>query len=549
MGQDSRIFDGLIQEFYQVWFRFHPADALDAGVSGYEGLLPSVDDDGMGALASWLENLMVGLEEIDFQALDEGRQLDLQVLFGACQSELFALLEQDWRHRDPLRFLPVRAVHQLLLHPQVDLRGALEGCLSRIPEYLRYARSQLATFPELIPPPWLEAAECEGRAGITYLRELRENAMVRRSCKNPARIQGLCDEAVESMDAYLLFLSEELGPKAKGGIGCGEKRFLLRLGCRHFLPTDLRRLESLARHAYEQTWQELRELCLEHNGSDEPELWLTTLHERNPLSQSEMLEYVRAQSHALHNFLLEQGVFEIPQDAKLKVCEAPACLHSAVCAPAYVPPAPGDPQLCGALYFNLTDTEPCDRLPAVLTGQCIRDGWSGRHLQSVAMAMGTTAGTIPRRLHISATLKEGWPLYAEQLMFELGFTPEPEQSLMRLLERLRRCQLALLDIEIHCQGLEPGKALQMLSVLPGMTAEKARADLLEMSRYPTDALATVVGYSLIESLRELECATDKNPSGAFYNRLLQEGAVAAPLVIRGSFGSGLWERVRQQVGC
>ena len=549
MSDAARIFDGLIQEFYQVWFRFHPADALDAGVSGYEGLLPCVDDDGMGALSSWLENLIVSLEELDFQALDEDRQLDLQLLFGACQAELYALLEHDWRHRDPLRFLPVRAVHQLLLHPQVDLRGALEGSLSRIPEYLRYARSQLSTFPELIPSLWLESAGLEGRAGILYLRELRENPLVRRLCKNPSRIQGLCDQAVEAMEAYLHFLHEDVSSRAKGGIGCGEKRFAQLLARKHFLSMEIAQLESLARRTYEQTWDELKALCLKHNGSEEPELWLTALRKRNPLSPSEMLEYVRAQSHALHNFLRDQEVFDIPQDARLKVSEAPASLHTKACAPSYVPPAPGDPHLCGVLYFNLVDTALCDRLPAVLTGQCIRGGWPGRHLQAVAAAMGPAAGTLPRRLHVSATLMEGWPLYAEQLMFELGFSAEPEQSLMRLLERLRRCLLAILDIEIHAQGLEPEKAVQMLAVLPGMSEEKAEADLLQLSRYPADALATIIGYRLIEVLHKQQCAIGDEQCGAFDGHLLQQGAVAAPLVIRHHFGAPAWDVVREQVGC
>jgi len=41
--------------FYEVWFRFHPERAIEAGVSGFEGRLPAFDDDDVGALTSWLE--------------------------------------------------------------------------------------------------------------------------------------------------------------------------------------------------------------------------------------------------------------------------------------------------------------------------------------------------------------------------------------------------------------------------------------------------------------------------------------------------------------
>jgi hypothetical protein len=538
MADATKTFDGLIQEFYQVWFRFHPAEALDAGVSGYEGLLPAVDDDDMGALASWLESLVVSLGELDFQSLDADRQLDLQLLFGACQSELYALLEHDWRHRDPVRFLPVRAVHQLLLHPQVDLRGVLEGCLSHIPEYLRYARSQLSTFPELIPAPWLQAACSEGGAGIRYLRELCDSVLVRRLCSNPARIQGLCDEAIAAVEAYLHFLREDIGGRARGGMGCGEQRFARLLGRRHFLDLTLDQLEALAQATLEQVQDELKALCHEQNGSEDPELWLKALHRRSPLSAADMLEFVRAQSHSLHNFMLERGLAVLPAEARLRVAEAPASLHTATCAPIYVPPPPGDPQLSGTLYFNLEDAPACDRQPALLTGQCIRDGWPGRHLQAVMAAMGPGAGTLPRQLHNSATLAEGWPLYAEQWLHDQGFSPASEQRLVSLLERLRRAQLAVLDLEVHAQGLESDKALQRLVALPGMTAARAEADLLQLSRHPSHALAAIVGYRLIEALR------DEVKEADTFARLLQQGPAAAPLVMRRVFGETVWAAVR-----
>lgn len=147
MEQVARDFDALIEEFYEVWFRFHPVEALSAGVSGYEGGLPAVDDDENGALGVWLENSIVALEELDFNALDDDRKLDLELLFRACQDEHHALLEYDWRHRDPVGFLPIRFLHRLVLNPGADLHGILGSFLERVPEYLRHARGQLATFP------------------------------------------------------------------------------------------------------------------------------------------------------------------------------------------------------------------------------------------------------------------------------------------------------------------------------------------------------------------------------------------------------------------
>ncbi len=118
-------FDALVAEFYQVWFRFHPSAALFAGVAGYEGQLAADGDDDVGALAGWLGNLLLGLSEFSLDALDADRQIDLQLIYGAVIIERRWLLEQDWRHRDPARYLPLRTLQELVLRQP---RAALRGC-------------------------------------------------------------------------------------------------------------------------------------------------------------------------------------------------------------------------------------------------------------------------------------------------------------------------------------------------------------------------------------------------------------------------------------
>ena len=56
-------------------YAFHPEVVLRAGLPGYTGNLPAVSDDDVGALGSWLESTIVGMEEIDFHALDPAAQL------------------------------------------------------------------------------------------------------------------------------------------------------------------------------------------------------------------------------------------------------------------------------------------------------------------------------------------------------------------------------------------------------------------------------------------------------------------------------------------
>jgi hypothetical protein len=549
MSRPARDFDELVREFYEVWFRFHPECALEAGVSGYEGRFGAVDDDDVGALESWLESLVVGLEELDYAGLDEARRVDLEILFGACQDEHHGLLEQDWRHRDPPRFLPFRVLHQLVLTPQIELRNGLGVCLSRIPDHMRHARSQVSAFPELIPHPWVEAALLEGRQGLEYLASLRDGALVRRLCRNPAEIQGLCDGAIAAVTDFLHFLKEEVEHRAQGAIGCGEPRFLQLLQQRHFVSADTGRLKALVDTLSERCDRALRDLALEHDGDPDPLAWLDRMHSRTPLAGAEMLEFAREHSRRVSAFLDERGVVSVPPRSRLKILESPEGLLPGGCTQDYVAPAPGDPDLVGIVYLNLAGCGTGARLPAGLSGQCIRNGWAGRHLQNLVAATSPGGGSLVRRLNRSASMEVGWPIYAEQMMHDLGFNPDPEAAFARLLEQARCLRLARVEIGIHTGELEPADALASLGAVPGTTPRQAAAALMQASRQPGDAVAGILGWRIVTEARDcLEAGDPDFELGDFHDRVLEPGPIPAPLVVARQFGEPLWVKVKARLG-
>jgi hypothetical protein len=173
-------FDSLAADFFSVWFRFHPDRAVEAGATDFSRLLPTQDDDEQAALAGWLESLIVALEEIDFDALDQERQIDLELMFAAARVEHCELHQRDWRQRDPLRFLPTGEIYRLTLAPPEDLRGALVDILSGIPRHLRLAQSRLVPAARLVAPELAAAAIDEAEKGRCYLRELAHSPWLRK---------------------------------------------------------------------------------------------------------------------------------------------------------------------------------------------------------------------------------------------------------------------------------------------------------------------------------------------------------------------------------
>ena len=130
----------------------------------------------------------------------------------------------------------------------------------------------------------------------------------------------------------------------------------------------------------------------------------------------------------------------------------------------------------------------------------MRYAWPGRHLQAMAAASGAGARWV-RRAHRNESVRTGWALYAEQLLFDHGLATTPEQSLMRLLEQVRRSLLALLDIELHVPGFALSGALLQLEALPGYGRPAAERELLQLTRNPGDAFAALINWQLLQGLR------------------------------------------------
>ncbi len=546
MSQAVREFDSLVQEFYEGWFRFYPQAALTVGVSGYEGGLPVVDDDEIGALLSWLESMTMALQELDYHGLDDDRQLDVQLLFGACQEQYHLLMEQDPRHRDPLRYLPGCGVQQLVLAPHVERSEALKKYLAAVPEYLRHARGQLATLPPSVPRFWVEGAIHQGKADIEYLRGLKKSRLQLRGYENLARIHGLCDESADALEGYLRFLEEEILPNAQGELGCGTSRYLQLLRHRHFLPIDPDRLYQVMESVHRQAVEELHLFCREQGDGQDPAVWMKALADGGWKGEQKPLEYAKHRCCSLRSFLQTNNLVDLPSHAADLRCLEPAMetvLES--CSSGYREPACGDPDLQGELYLNPNGVF----APANITAHCIRQGWSGRHLLYVSASGGTVSDNLLRRINKSPAMIGGWSLYAEQMLFEQDFDVRPELSLLRLSECVMRTRAALLDMEVHLQGKDAGEALRQLQELPGVSPQRAERELLQISRFPADAPAVVLGWLLISGLREVrERDADVFDLKSFHMRLLGQGVVPPPLMIKRVYGEQVWQELCAALG-
>jgi hypothetical protein len=522
-------FDALVSDFYRVWFRYHPVAAIYVGVAGYEGLLDPDGEDDVGALSHLLSHLLLSLKDLDFQVLDPDRQLDLQLIYGAVMIEHRVLLEHDWRHRDPAKYLPLRPLQELVLRQPEGLCDALTGVLEKTPNYLRDARGRLAELPGLVSTLWLADALEMVEKGVPWLKRLgRDLPQARECCSDKGRLQGLASQAAEAIEDYKAKLIQDLTPNASGTADCGRKLLDWLLKHRDQLELETEDALTYAETRLQQVYSEL-----ERQG-----LTLQQLKGRagRKLSGNERLQAYREESLQLREFLKQQALLPlVEQPLAFRVTDS--CFRQPDCG-SYLRSETG-----GTFLVPHDDQVGGGEDRSAIRMRILYGAWAGRHY--LAWAGGVPARSLVRQINPSAAFRRGWAHYISRLLEERGYFDQTDREML-MQRRLALAEQAVVDLAFHAGRINSRQALERLKQLSD-TPCWAEVSLTAISRRPTDAFMAQLGAELIGALADQLVKQQEMSLIDFHEQLLAAGPVALPLVVQRAFGSEQWQTLFGEV--
>ncbi len=526
MNNLAATFDELVSEYYRIWFRFHPLAAVFASVPGYEGLLTADGDDEIGALSSLISNLLVGLKELDFDALDPDRQLDLQLVYGAALVEHRLLLEQDWRYRDPARYLPLLQLQEVVLRQPERLCDALMGVLEKTPNYLRDARGKLLERPGLVSTLWLADALETLERGIPWLKRLdHDMPQGRECCADKGRMKSLCSQSVEALSDFQHQLINDLTPIASGSAACGVALLDWLLRHRDQMAIDT---GQAIRYVHERKANNAEKLA-SHGGS---EGILGQIDAEPRLMGDERFQAYRDEARKLKQFLQQEALLPDPgQPLGFRVTDN--CFKQPDCG-SYLRTDQG-----GIFLIPHDRQVGGGETRSEIRMRNLYGSWAGRHY--LAWAGGVSAHSLVRQINPSAAFKRGWVHYFSRILEARGYFNEKDQAQLEL-RRLVLVERACIDLEFHAGQIDSQQALQRLKTLSHVPCW-AEVSLATISRRPTDAFMALLGADLLELLIQQQQAQYPDKSLlVLHETLLAHGAVALPLVVQRAFGEAIWER-------
>ena len=329
------------------------------------------------------------------------------------------------------------------------------------------------------------------------------------------------------------YLEDEYLPDSVEADGVGLERY--RRASRHFLLTEIDH-EAV----YHWAWQEvaaLRAQMVEVGRQIDPALGfqeivqlLKTGADYVVSSEAEFLSQMRqCQMDALDQ--LDGTVFDVP--VPIKQIDVQIAPPGTTLGAYYIQPSEDFSRAGSVWYAKLTDTSVYPLFDEVTTAY--HEGFPGHHLQiGVQMCLGDELTRAHRLAIWYDGYGEGWALYAERLMDELGFINRPEYRFGLLCSQLMRACRVVIDIGMiipkdavfHSGDIWTfDLAVEMLRDYGLMSPVGARSEVTRYLGWPAQAISYKVGEQFILDLRAQAEHEAWFTLKEFHRRILVSGPV------------------------
>ncbi len=334
------------------------------------------------------------------------------------------------------------------------------------------------------------------------------------------------------------WLDEVYLPVAAEADGVGEERYLE--GAEYFLGTEIDPHET-----YEWGWTEVYRLIDEMRSTAaeiEPDLGvegvidlLETDPARSSADHASFAEFVEGiQGEAVGQ--LDGFAFEVPPEVrKVTVNIAPP---GGSLGAWYHGPSE-DFSRPGSIWYAPGERTRIPYWQEVSTAY--HEGFPGHHLQvGIAVLQKERLSRFQRMFVWYSGSGEGWALYAERLMDELGFFANPEYRLGLLASQLFRSTRVVVDIGTHLGKRIPddaplhggdvwdyGRAVDYVEKVALQPRDISESEVLRYLGWAGQAISYKVGEREILALREAARAADGDAFDlkTFHRRLLEAGAI------------------------
>ncbi|MCE5231662.1 DUF885 domain-containing protein [bacterium] len=525
----ERKFRELAECFYGQTFERFPIEGSVAGRHEFDGDMGRSRPAEFENQKQLVEKTLAAVEDLPMQDFSADGMLDRRALLANLRSEYLQLGELSRWRNDPQMHInsAATAIHHLLARHAQDLApvaGAIYSRLKKIPRYLDDA-AECVHRPD---PLWQQLAARNAPAVANMFRQIEpELAKVLPNVKRPV-LAKVIREAADAANAYAERI-RRVKPAYAGSFAIGEERFKRMMRDRLGLDWSPREAASFARRHAEWLAGEMRAEARRIDGRRSPEEILEkAAADWQPCGS--LIEAYRKSVGVIRDQFAEAGWIDFPKGEKLLVLPVPEFMRDQFPTAAYSSPGALDPDQTGIFWVNdLGASAGSAKGRAAETAQhfgieltCAHEAYPGHHLQFIIQ---NRHPSLARRMAHHAVYYEGWTLWCEQMMADLGALENPYLRLIQLHDELWRTWRVVIDVGLQTGAMTYESACRTLQREVGFTPNRARGDVNWYTSSPVVPMSYLIGKLEVMRLKRRRVDSGEMTLREFNNWLLSFGAI------------------------
>jgi uncharacterized protein (DUF885 family) len=447
------------------------------------------------------------------------------------------------RAQDPLRRRPdtyMGPMNALFLmtarnYAPADVRAKnAVARIEKIPAQLEDAKKNLTKPPKVWTQIGIEAA-----GGAKQFFDDEKAPLVTALPAEKARVEKALKAAQKAYADYKEFLQKNVLAKGGDDYAAGPELFDFLLKQDFFVTESAGDLVTMAQKIFEETDAQMGAIAkridpkaASHGGW--PEV-VAKVKSHHPTAK-DLLPSYRTELGRARKYLVDKDVVTLPEGDDCEVIETPPFQRSTITA-AYDQPPPFDSVTKGFFFVTPVD----DKASKTEQEQMLRENdhgdqvdtathetYPGHHLQ---LSIARRHPSVVRKATGPAIFAEGWALYAEELMNELGMYSD-EERLMQLEWTLVRAARIVIDVGLHTKGMTFDQGVAFLTDKVHLEHALAMSEVKRYTETPTQPSSYLVGRQKILALRERAKKEwgEKFTLKRFHDELLSHGTIAPGLV-------------------
>ncbi len=483
----------------------------------------------------YLEQLLA----IDPAGFSLEQDIDRRLLIGITRADINTEMKQRKWENDAAIYVPSARLGQLFepayAGTEEQRRERLVSLLSALPARLEQGKDNLKRPPKRFTDAAIFQIENSiktleaGRAGLADLNE---------------KDTLLYGQALTALKGYLDFLNDDLLERSDGSWALGREAYDFILQERWFLDANADQILQRGQQAFAET-EALAQAVAEKIQPGKP--WtevFETLKDDHPTADGIKQAYQR-QMDAARLFVLEHHVLTLPEGERVITVDTPPAMRRSSPFGTFESADPFEGGLEGRLVLTpiedwMTPEQQAARLRshsnAWIPIIAVHEAYPGHHCQ--ALKVNENPDLLRRVVH-EPIFSEGWGLFTEELMYELGFLQGDAVRLTQLRNRLWRAARVILDVSLHAKGMKFEDAVDFLVERVRFERYAAELEVGMYIRNPTYVLGYLIGMQEIAKIRADYIAIhgQPEPPSVFYDRLLTIGSIPPALLREELLGS------------